>query len=134
MGNLFNERSESMLILKAHVKHVKSLRKELEKVDWQKFLDSIAQDVVDVMRDYPFLDAFNLTPSVMKMGCFTVVHLKAVGKSYKPGQEYEALGFARRSKKDKDNPKLAEQIAKGRAMKALEMKLRGHVINKKYMG
>lgn len=77
---------------------------------------------------------FDITPSVMKMGSFTVVYLRAIGKGTKQGQTYEALGFTRKSKKDKDNPALAETIAKGRAMKALEMKIRGYSINKKYMG
>lgn len=89
------------------------LKKELKKIDYSLLL-------------YPY----SPNQSIIKLSCFTIVHLSVVIK----GQTYEALGFARKSKKDKDNPVLAEQIAKGRAMKALEMKMRGRAIDKKYMG
>lgn len=63
-------------------------------------------------------------------GIFTI----AIARHKHHGKFYEAIGVAVKSRKDTNNRDRGIQIAEGRAMKALELKLKGYPITKRYMG
>lgn len=76
------------------------------------------------------LFGLDIFPNIIRVGDYTIV----VIRTRKNGKPIEAIGFTRKSKKDEDNPDLAVSIAMGRAKKALELRLRGKKIDRKYMG
>lgn len=92
---------------------------ELKKVH-QAIIDDIVRESVSL----------NTRTEFIMRGSFTIAVVRAKHK----GKFYEALGIAVKSRKDTNDRDRGIQIAEGRARKALELKLRGHVITKKYMG
>ena len=70
------------------------------------------------------------TVRIEKIGRFTIVKVMETVEDKK----YTGIGIARLSDKDSYKKELAEKIALGRAVNALEMKKRGEEIHNPLMG
>lgn len=70
------------------------------------------------------------TVRIEKIGRFTIVKVMETLDNNK----YTGIGIARLSDKDKYNKELAEKIALGRAVNALELKKKGKEVHNPFMG
>jgi hypothetical protein len=69
-----------------------------------------------------------------KFGRFTIVEVKGVVNVKGKDKKLTGVGISRQSDGDVYNDNMAENIAKGRAIKALEKKSQGKKINNMFMG
>ena len=74
---------------------------------------------------------YNISGSVMHLGRYTIAEVEWNGAVHKG---LKAIGMGRCSELDRPNDKTGELVAIGRALVALEKKVKGRKINHPFMG